>query len=616
MKKKNSFAAGDVIFIAVICALMYIKSFSFYSHLSLASFPPFFAAATSGIFLLIFTLLSLVSTKGAKTAVMVIYSLLSIFMAVDSVYYSYASKLPSAALLSMAWQIGGVSDTVLDLIKPRHVMLILDLPLWLNFRVNRADLKKKFASISDKLSTTISSPSKLFYIPACAIICAVGILLAVFPDFEPEYMINELFCYHITDFYTTLSDFNSDYTVDKSTYTSPDYSGSEYYGLAENKNVFIIQVEAMQNFVIGAEYEGQVITPNLNAMISEDTVYFDNYYYQIGGGNTADAEFAVNNSLFAPQSEAAYVKYADNDYHGLPFLLKDNGYSGAHVFHGYTESFWNRKYAYVNQGFDDFTALEELEQTDMFPMGLSDREMFRQSLEIIKTYEEPFYAFYITVSSHYPYAIPIKDREIVLKEEDEGTLFGCYIQSINYVDRAIGEFVEGLKECGLYENSIIMIYGDHYALTNTNADNTTRVSEMLGRKYTIYDVFNVPLIINIPSSSLAETKHIAGGHMDALPTLLCLLGIHNDKTVMFGQNLLEAERGFVCEQTHLAIGSFISDEVFFSKPHNNIKSNYDAYERGTLAQLDPDLFKELSAEAEKRINDCQILLSENDIMIN
>ncbi|MGN1410272.1 MAG: LTA synthase family protein, partial [Eubacteriales bacterium] len=399
MKKKNSFAAVDIVFIVVICALIYIKSFSFYSHLSLASFPPVFAAATSGIFLLIFTLCSLVSIKGAKTTVMVIYTVISVFMAVDSVYYSYASKLPSAALLSMAWQIGGVSDTVLELIKPRHVMLIFDLPFWLIFRINREDLKTKFPSVSEKLSSVILKSQKLFYIPSCAVICAVGVLIALFPDFEPEYMANELFCYHISDFYETLSDFTSDYTVDKAEYTSPDYSENEYYGIAENRNVFIIQVEAMQNFVIGAEYEGQVITPNLNAMIGEDTIYFDNYYYQIGGGNTADAEFAVNNSLFAPQSEAAYVKYADNDYHGLPFLLKDNGYSGAHVFHGYTESFWNRKYAYVNQGFDDFTALEELEQTDMFPMGLSDREMFRQSLELIKTYEEPFYAFYITVSS-------------------------------------------------------------------------------------------------------------------------------------------------------------------------------------------------------------------------
>ena len=104
--------------------------------------------------------------------------------------------------------------------------------------------------------------------------------------------------------------------------------------MAEGRNVFIIQVEALQNFVIGTSYEGQEIMPNLNAMIANDTIYFNNYSYQIGGGNTSDAEFAVNNSLFAPESEAAYVKYENNDFYGLPFLLKNSGYTGAHAFHG------------------------------------------------------------------------------------------------------------------------------------------------------------------------------------------------------------------------------------------------------------------------------------------
>ena len=84
---------------------------------------------------------------------------------------------------------------------------------------------------------------------------------------------------------------------------------------------------------------------------------------------------------------------------------------------------------------------------------------------------------------------------------------------------------------------------------------------------------------------------------------------------MFGQNLIEAESGLVCEQAHVAIGSFISDDVFFRKPYNNIKSNYDAYDKETMEKLDPGLFDELSRAAEKRILDCIALLDENDILI-
>lgn len=139
---------------------------------------------------------------------------------------------------------------------------------------------------------------------------------------------------------------------------------------------------------------------------------------------------------------------------------------------------------------------------------------------------------------------------------------------------------------------------------------------MTDGEYSIFDVFNVPFIINIPGMGYAETKSVAGGHIDVLPTLLCLLGIDNDRAVMFGQNLLEAETGFVCEQTHVATGSFISDEVFFIKPYNNIKANYDAYSREDTSRLDPDLFAELSEYAAARIADCGKLLANNDILLD
>lgn len=621
MKLKNKkIPLGDCLYAVFLCVLIIFKSKLFYSGLRLSTFPLPLSLATGGLLLLFFLISSALYPKHARTVLNVIYTLASVFMAVDAVYYAYVHKLPSVALLGMIWMIDGVSATVSDLITISHVLLIADLPFLLLYHINR-DLievklmRSRIAGVYGKFREAALSRTKAFAVglPLCAVVAGY---VALYPDFEPEYMLNELFCYHTVDIADTLSTHGREREVDKSQYTEPDWSDSEFYGLAEGRNVFIIQVEAMQNFVIGEDYEGQVLTPNLNALIENDSFYFDNYYYQIGGGNTSDAEFTVNNSLFAPSNDAAYVKYPTNTYYGLPHLLKDNGYSGAHVFHGYIPEYWNRQAAYPAQGFDSFTSLNDMEQTDMFEMGLSDMEMFRQSMEEIKTYEEPFYAFYITLSSHYPYAIPPKDREIELKEENVGKLFGLYLQSINYTDRAIGYFIELLKEAGLYENSIIVIYGDHYALTNTVHEIADPVSELLDRPYSLYDVFSVPLIIHIPGMEQTKTISTAGGHIDVLPTLLPLLGIHNDKAVMFGQNLLEAESGIVCQQTHMAIGSFISDEVFFQKPNNNIKANYDAYAYDTYEQLDPDLFKEDSEWCEERIADCAALLERNDVMLD
>jgi len=603
-----------------LCMLLFAKGYIFYSGLSLGGFGAVFASATCAIFLLIYFILQFFSPKAAKITLIVIYCIRSVVMTVDSVFFSYVAHLPSVRQLAFAAQLTDVSDTVMGLVTFKHILMLIDLPVLILYSAHRdlilSALQKN--KLTNKLLAffSLKISKKIIVCSTSVLVAFFAIFVSVYPNFQTKYLSNEIFCYHIYDVVDSLFISSRPREVDKSLYTSPDYSDGEYFGVAEGRNVIVIQVEALQNFVIGTSYNGQEITPNLNKLIEKDSFYFDNYYYQIGGGNTADAEFSVNNSLFAPDAEAAYIKYTDNTYYGLPHILKDNGYSGAHAYHNYKGAFWNREYAYPALGFDSFTSLEDMQETDMFPLGLSDREMFRQTFPSLLEYKEPFYAFYITVSSHHPYSIPEKDITISLLPDDENTLFGQYIQAINYADRAIGEFIDTLKDSGLYENSVIVIYGDHYALTNTNEEIYRQVSELTDGDYTLFDVFNVPLIMSIPGCDISETVHTAGGHIDVMPTLLYLLGITNDRSVMFGQNLIEEKVGLVPEQAHVAIGSFISDDVFFRKPYNNIKSNYDAYDKTTLENLDPDQFSELSKLAEKRIRDCIALLDKNDLLLN
>jgi len=48
-------------------------------------------------------------------------------------------------------------------------------------------------------------------------------------------------------------------------------------------------MEALQHFVINSKMNGREITPNLNKLVKE-SLYFDNIYVQVAGGNTSDAE--------------------------------------------------------------------------------------------------------------------------------------------------------------------------------------------------------------------------------------------------------------------------------------------------------------------------------------
>jgi len=65
-------------------------------------------------------------------------------------------------------------------------------------------------------------------------------------------------------------------------------------------------MEALQHFVINSKMNGREITPNLNKLVKE-SLYFDNIYVQVAGGNTSDAEFMTNTSLYPAKEGAAYL---------------------------------------------------------------------------------------------------------------------------------------------------------------------------------------------------------------------------------------------------------------------------------------------------------------------
>ncbi|MFP3338857.1 LTA synthase family protein, partial [Micrococcus sp. SIMBA_131] len=124
------------------------------------------------------------------------------------------------------------------------------------------------------------------------------------------------------------------------------------FGMGENKNLVIVQGESLNDFVIGLKVNGEEITPNLNELIQKSH-YFTNIYTQIGKGNTSDAEFIVNNSLFPAEKESGYSAYENAAFQSLPILLNEEAYRTS-VAHGNDPDFWNRKAAYPAQGFDEF----------------------------------------------------------------------------------------------------------------------------------------------------------------------------------------------------------------------------------------------------------------------
>ena len=119
-----------------------------------------------------------------------------------------------------------------------------------------------------------------------------------------------------------------------------------------------------------------------------------------------------------------------------------------------------------------------------------------------------------------------------------------YFATANYLDTAVEEFFNYLKASGLYENSVIVLYGDHYGISNGR--NQT-LSELVGKSsdtWTDYDnpqMQRVPYMIHIPGQTNGGINHTYGGQVDALPTLLHLLGIDTQKYIQLGQDLFSEE---------------------------------------------------------------------------
>lgn len=603
---------GRTVYACVMLALFFVKCINFYTVIDVGAFFVPLACATTLALVAVYFVILLFAPKAANIVLTVLYFLLSIVMSVDLVYYRYMGKLPAVALLKVAGQLTHVTGSIEQLINLRTLLPILDIVVWivvLSVRSVLRDIRRK--------------PIPAWIHPVS--VGAMGFLVALvfggfvlFGSFKAAYLPNEMLLYHAYDIKNAF--FTSGGEVNVGDYVSDKQYNNSYYGLAEGRNVFIIQVEALQDFVIGAEFDGVPLTPTLNYLIENDSLYFENYFYQVGAGNTSDAEFAVNNSLYPRDDMSVYNEYADTDYYGLPWLLKDEGYTKATAFHGYIGDFWNRNTAYVNQGFDDYISLEDFRELEGYDaaeereMGISDRLMFSQTVDVVKTYEEPFYSFIVTLSSHSPFALPLADRYVDYGNMSPN-LFTLYIQSICYFDRTLGEFFTALDEAGLYENSIFVIYGDHYALPNTEADIREDVEEMTGESYDMFERFKVPMIIHIPGMNHEATIDTVGGHVDVLPTLLCLLGMENDKSVMFGHNLLDPDyEGAVFEMTHLQKGSFITKDAFYMHTEGGINDRVFLRD-GTMGDVSDPVYVELIEKAKKALADSKTLIDNNEVLL-
>ncbi|HLO12287.1 MAG TPA: LTA synthase family protein, partial [Pseudoneobacillus sp.] len=326
----------------------------------------------------------------------------------------------------------------------------------------------------------------------------------------------------------------------KANYAAPN---PVYFGKAKGMNVIYISMESFQSFMIDYKMpDGQEVTPFLNSLAHDNnTFYFENFFHQTGQGKTSDAEFLMENSLYPMAQGAVFVNKAQNTFQAAPAILKGYGYNSA-VFHGNYKTFWNRNVMYKALGYDQFYDAEYYSMSDENTKnyGMKDKPFFKESMPILENMKQPFYTKFISLSNHFPFEMDPEDTDFPAGDYGD-TVVNQYFQSAHYMDQSFEQFFNDLKASGLYDNTVIVMYGDHYGISENHND---AMAKVLGVDE-ITPAINaklqrVPLFIHVPGVKGGVQKQI-GGEVDVRPTLLHLLGIDTKDYMEFGSDLLSKE---------------------------------------------------------------------------
>jgi phosphoglycerol transferase MdoB-like AlkP superfamily enzyme len=571
LAKKNT-QLGLLIFINLgFIISIFVKAFYFQGTSKLCTIPlltrqnlNMFIALFASI-MIIFAVVWLLSGRKTTITLLIVNIIISILLFSDALYSRYYD-LPIGIYVAI-FQIqflGDIGGSVGSIFKIKDLIFFIDLPLWIYLYVvvRKTKLPKSWKVFGIRIGSAVA----VLLISLLVMSKCYSKTNSPMFYFRKDNVAREMgvFYFHYYDIKETINterNKKKDVTNDEIALIKEMINKqipNEYTGLAGGKNLIILQLEAFQEFLIGATIEGEEVTPFLNEYIKE-SLYFNNVYHQISSGNTSDAEFLANNSLHAAAAGANYYLFPFNKYNSLANVLKDSHKYNTFAAHPFDQTFWNRNIAYQSLGFEEFYSLTDFVIDEPRGWSVGDKSFFKQSIDKVveSSNGNPFYLFDVALTSHHPYSA-FSDIDLKLGAL-EGTMTGNYLRAAHYVDSAIEATVEYLKEIGIYDNTVLVIYGDHSGLFDDEAANLTKFVGVQNNDFEWEKLQKVPLIIHVGGSDLnMEVDNIAG-QIDILPTIANLMDIR--LPFMLGRDLLGTDDNYVVKRA----GTVITEKYMYLK---------------------------------------------------
>ena len=308
---------------------------------------------------------------------------------------------------------------------------------------------------------------------------------------------------------------------------SPIHQSSTLHSQLSPKNVVILIVESFGREYIGAlnkdleggKYKGY--TPYVDALISKSTTF---KYSFCNGRKSIDGMPSILSSIPMFVEPFILTPSSMNDYTGLAGILGAEGYETA-FFHGAQNGSMGFQAFAQKTGFQKYfgrTEYEEAKGTNDFDgnWAIWDEPFLQYYAEEMGKMKQPFMTAVFTASSHHPYRIPEKYKEVY---PEEGLIMH---KCVRYTDMAIGKFLEACSKQPWFKNTIFVLTSDH-----TNLSDHDYYQTDIGG-------FCSPIIIYDPSNPIGEVQDKIAQQIDILPTILGLLG-YNKPYFGFGIDLLK-----------------------------------------------------------------------------
>ncbi|WP_223642111.1 LTA synthase family protein [Planococcus sp. 4-30] len=511
----------------------------------------------------------------------------SIILYGNIAFYRFFNDFITLPVLFQTDNFGDLGTSAAASIYPTDILYFSDFILLL--------LAVKLLKIKEENTKSQTTARKAYFVLSAAILFLnLGLAEAERPQlltrsFDREMLVKNLgiYNYHLYDIYVQSKSQAQRAFADGSELTDvQNYvrankvePSEDMFGIAKGKNLIVVTLESMQTFTMNEEMNGQTITPFLNELTKdEDTVYFPNFYHQTGLGKTSDSEFLLENSLYPLSGGAVFFTHGGNTYNSMAEKLGKHGYA-TNVQHANSKSFWNRDMMYESLGVDEFLDIQNytVGEGEAVNWGMKDIPFFEQSVAHMAEMPQPFYSRLITLTNHYPFTLDPQDKLIDEFDSNSGTL-NRFFQTTRYLDEAVKELFDDLKEQGLYENSIIVMYGDHYGISENHNEAMT---QYLGKEITPYEsaqLQRVPFFVHIPGSGQGHVNEEIGGQIDMRPTILNLMGVESNTDMQFGSDLFSEEHE---EFAIFRDGRFITEEYVYA--------GNTCYENGTGAAIDQEL---------------------------